>query len=643
MGAIAAVLFSIWLYLPTLRLPLIYDSLLHIRIAGGLNLSNVWLPTEAFGFYRPLTFVPLLLVKQIWGRYPATLLHGMNIAQHALNVALVAWLGRRVWRTWRVGVAAALLFAAFPFSYQAVAVYGHNVHPTIANLILLGLHGYLSAWEKRQRSLWALTLLCFLLALLTHESAVLFGALAALLQWTKPGGAPRLSRRELDPRRSPWLVFLALGVLYLIVYQFLPISRAPQAGDASAAALQFRALYLLQAAVYPLAWLGKAAGGVSAASIIVVSTALYTALLIWCAADRTARFPLLFAIGWWGLAYLLIGLSLSTDYLLRGPRLLYLGGIGVCLAWAALFTRLPLNISAGQQFAPSLRHPVTSFLSLLILTFILIVSTRFVRQKLVAYKQLTQPVAVLIEAVGQPEMGEGALLINLPQWISPPRTAFPVGVEFVSMLGGYLFVEELVQFNLNAPIAAQAAVLDEQFSETPYAVGLHPQTPIEQVVWQRNGVQHVLLTRYEPAAPLTLHTGFVGADRATDPVATFGPYTLWAAAAVQCKGIVSLTTTWQHDPDALTATQTLFMQALDTSGQLVAQADGPPLGIRPDLLQTERPYTDLRTLSSPVPAEAILFGVYDFVTGERLPGLDAAERPLPQDALTVTPTPHCPP
>lgn len=36
---------------PSIRLPLIYDDLLHIRIAKGLDLVSVWLPTDEFGFW----------------------------------------------------------------------------------------------------------------------------------------------------------------------------------------------------------------------------------------------------------------------------------------------------------------------------------------------------------------------------------------------------------------------------------------------------------------------------------------------------------------------------------------------------------------------------------------------------------------
>ena len=67
---VVAGLLAVILYWSTLGLPLIYDDLLHIRITGGLDLLSVWLPTQAFGFYRPLTFLPLLIIESLLGGFP---------------------------------------------------------------------------------------------------------------------------------------------------------------------------------------------------------------------------------------------------------------------------------------------------------------------------------------------------------------------------------------------------------------------------------------------------------------------------------------------------------------------------------------------------------------------------------------------
>ncbi len=150
--AVFTAIIAIILYWPSLRLPVIYDSLLHIRISDDLTLANVWLPTQKFGFYRPLTFVPLILIQKLFGAYPNWLLHGLNVAQHGLNAALLFLLAWRLWHNWTRAFIVGLLFALFPFSFQAIAVYGHNVHPATTGLILLGLHTYLKAEGGRQKA-----------------------------------------------------------------------------------------------------------------------------------------------------------------------------------------------------------------------------------------------------------------------------------------------------------------------------------------------------------------------------------------------------------------------------------------------------------------------------------------------------------
>jgi hypothetical protein len=230
----AAALLAMIIYWSTLRLPLIYDDLLHIRITGSLDLVSVWLPTQAFGFYRPLTFVPLLIIERLFGTYPPVLLHGLNVFQHALNVVLLGLLSWRMWRRLHWTVASVLLMALFPFSYQAIAVYGHNVHPTTTGILLLALNTYLSAIGGSQRKAlwWLLTAGLFLLALLSHESAVLFGDLASLVHWNFENKLPTVRRGQLGPNlariaRQPWFIFLVAGGLFAIGYRLLPLARAP--------------------------------------------------------------------------------------------------------------------------------------------------------------------------------------------------------------------------------------------------------------------------------------------------------------------------------------------------------------------------------------------------------------------------------
>jgi hypothetical protein len=112
---------------------------------------------------------------------------------------------------------------------------------------------------------------------------------------------------------------------------------------------------------------------------------------------------------------------------------------------------------------------------------------------------------------------------------------------------------------------------------------------------------------------------------------------LLQAEAAFCEGAVELITEWKPISEAdISPTTSLFVQLLSDDGQLMAQADGPPLGLRPDLIDLPKGWSmvDRRELEGDgrQPAE-ILLGAYDFVSGNRYPAMDGDQNPLPDEAL----------
>ena len=638
-GVLLTMLLAGWLYWPTLQLPLIYDTLLHIRITGGLDFGSVWLPTSAFGFYRPMTFFPMLIIQQLFAGYPAWLLHGNNIVQHMVNAGLLTWLSWRLWSDWRRALAAGTIFALFPFSYQAVAVYGHNVHPAIVGLVLLGLHTYLTAVSRpNARKWWLLTIVLFLLMLITHETAVLFGGFAALVH---VNAQPELLKQWRQLLRQPWRWFLLAGVIYLGVYQLLPIPGAPQT-EATSYDLWLNGLYVLQAAVFPLAWFAHLLPELSGATVALVSGGLVTVMVGWLAWRQPAwRAPLLLAIGWWGAASALIGLALPTEYLLRGPRLLYLGSVGVALLWAHLLATL------WQTGKLRLQH-VWRLVGTAVFLFILITSGQFVRTKLAQYEQLTEPVRVWQANPLSPNTE--VVLVNLPQWLDVPPNTYAIGVEFVAMLGDYLFVEELARANNSGNGPVWAVAVRELQTNQPYVYSVHAQHEWPAALTQQK--RHIFITYFEPDGPQTRHTGYlfslVGFPiPPPNPIAQFADYSLTEAKAEICAGTAKVALNWLTGRQMVPDTTSVFVQVLDADGRLLAQADGPPLGIRPGLLAAppDTLLVDLREIKLPggetaVP-QTMLVGLYNFADGTRHPATDLLGQPLPDNAWRF-PVADCP-
>ena len=618
---------ALYLYWPTLRLPLIYDTLLHIRISKDLTLASVWLPTEAFGFYRPLTFLPFLLIKPLFGAYPPWLLHSLNVGQHALNVLLLTWLSWRLWQNPRWAVFSGLLLAAFPFSYQAVAVYGHNVHPATVNLLLLGLHAFLSALAAvragRRRLWWGLTGLCFILGLLSHESGLLFGPLAALVAWQTNRGR----RRWLKLPASVYGL-TAAGIVYAVAYQLLPITRAPQAAAGAADSLMLKALYLLQALAYPFTWFAHVWPHLPAVAIILGGAAATLLLALWAARAPDNRRPLLLGGGWWLLASVLIAAPLPADYLLHGPRLLYVGSVGLALLWPAL-------LSPSSRLKKGAR--LSNLVGAAAVLFILISSSLFVRSRVAAYMNLTSPLAVARAALADAREDEGVLWVNLPAWIAPRRNTYPLGAELAAMSGPYLFVEELTEENGLGRRPAWAVELADLLAQTGYGYGVQAQTSLDQVVGQWGTGTHVIISRYDDAGVTAQATGRIQPRQAGSPLARFGPYELAAAEVHQCAGQIRAMLTWrQSGGGGMPATTSIFVQALNAAGQLTAQADGPPLGLRPDLvpLGVDWEAAEVREFSA-ADAAALLVGVYDYGSGQRYAAYTAAGDPLPDNALRL--------
>jgi len=641
-------LLAVLLYLPSLGLPIIYDDLLHIRIAGDLTLWTVWLPTEAFGFYRPMTFVPLLLIDKIWGYYPATLLHGLNIVQHGLNAALLAHLTWRLWRRWSRAIVTGLLFALFPFSYQAVAVYGHNVHPTIVGLMLIGLLAYAQIWRlgegERGRKGWlAVMWACFGVALLTHETAVLFGPFAALTHFARP--EPQKTNHELRITRNlwrqPWLWLTAAGGAYFVLYQFLPISRVPQTavpGESYLTGLELKGLYLAQAASYPLAGPINWAASWPATIIVAVCFALTLGLSLWAAQSARRRWPLLLAWGWWGLAGLVIALPLPTDYLLHGPRLLYLSSVGLAWLWALL-------LEPVAELAPA-KKLSGRWLVWILLAGLLLSNAWFIHGRLQQYRQLTEPVRVIQQTMTEQPPAQAIVTVNLPEWLSPARNHYPVGAEVVAMLGPYLFAEELFHHNLRQDRPVANLILPDYLAHPAYNYGLYERETSGQLAadWHPAG-SHLFITLYQEGGLETIYSGaVVPGQLAEEQLAVMDAYRLVAATATWCDATLKVSTSWQIAENSLPAPgHSLFVQALDSDGRLQAQLDGPPLRLRPDLLQLPAGWQmdEQRLLPALTPPAIVLVGVYDYVSGERVTAVDSQANQLPDNAFTLIVQP-CP-
>jgi len=193
--------------------------------------------------------------------------------------------------------------------------------------------------------------------------------------------------------------------------------------------------------------------------------------------------------------------------------------------------------------------------------------------------------------------------------------------------------------NLGVDHPVLAVAVPELLQPTAYGYQTHNQHPITALAeLPLIRQQQFFLTRYQEDGPEIVHVGGLQpTDAAATPLASFTVYDLLSAEAQVCAETVEVTLVWRSREDIPTTTS-IFVQLLDASGHLIAQADGPPLHLPPNLLPWRgRDLVDIRQLPLPEGqmATQLMLGVYDYMTAARLAGVDAALRPLPDNALTV--------
>jgi hypothetical protein len=138
----------------------------------------------AFGslnhFYRPVIDIYFAVMTPLLGGSPV-LLHAASIALHAANVLVVFALARRLWGPPSGGPSAslfgfvtALFFAVQPSDIDAIAWVGALAEAIGALFGCLSLLWFLRWREEGQSRFRTLSVAAFALALLTHESSVVF-------------------------------------------------------------------------------------------------------------------------------------------------------------------------------------------------------------------------------------------------------------------------------------------------------------------------------------------------------------------------------------------------------------------------------------------------------------------------------------
>ena len=167
-------------------------------------------------FYRPVIELYFWAATPLFGGSPV-LFHLFNIALHAANGLLLFLIARQLGASDRQATLASLFFVVLPGYIEAVAWVGALAEPLSAVFGCLALYMLLRHLAAPSARRWIGSLLCFLLALLTHESAIVFLPILVLGAWWAPSP---LRAARLVQVLAPYAV---VAVVYLAIE--IPITR----------------------------------------------------------------------------------------------------------------------------------------------------------------------------------------------------------------------------------------------------------------------------------------------------------------------------------------------------------------------------------------------------------------------------------
>ena len=624
-------------YAPSLQFGFFNDDPTgHLRWLEGRSVWSLLTDASGHGYYRPLSFILWQILHSLLGRHDPLTLHLLNVLAHAANAALVAWLTHRLTGRLTYAMLAGLVFALYPFSYEAVPYVGSFVHPLVTLLVLLTLAFYVRWQESDTRWTFAAAHVTLTLAVFTQENAVITPLLLIALSLLNLPSSPTLvPAREKNARslasigkRATALAtpsFFIEPAVFAAMWLFVP--KTPEARTLSLAAIQANVLPFVQALVYPVAPLANHNAGTLAILAVVWVIALF-GLARYARVTRVLAFGLLV----WVLASLPSILILDPDYVLGSPRLFYLASVGVALVCAlpvlALERLLKFDIGCFKFGSVAL-----------LLAACYLPSADYTRCQL-AYQGLAGEVGKMMADAARSTSEQEVTFVNLPYFFSSRgqgtecRNPFVFAPTGAVVIPPYADARDFVMYS-GGPDRPTLAVTVPEYQPGWQTFGA---LKLVEQLRERLGTSRVfvfdlvrwrlfdLSAAWQPNSPVGQARAILGKSQIAN-----------LKSEISNQGVVTLT--WQ----SLAAVQDLkvFVHVYDANGKLSAQDDGPPAeGFAPtSWWRRGDVITDTRTINVaglPPGTYRITAGMYGGTTGERLEARGADGARMPEDEITLT-------
>lgn len=445
------------LYTWTLRLPFFSDDVLHFRYATQAQTLDIWTKADITGiYYRPVVNF-ILHTALVYGGVPlsAPLWHLVMVWTHLLNIALVGALARALRLSLGRQTVTMLLFAAFPFSAQAVVWVLAWFHPLATTTILAtagcGL-GFLNRKgakraKKRREAGWLIAAwVVGGLAPFVHENGVLATPLLGLCILGLYGVRGTLARWQRTALVIVPPLLCALLYFWLRRVLFPPVTTETPLGTylvENLAAFAQGISFPLQFAAARLPFDGVTNAWLGFIAFIILC------ILMYFSAPLRFKFlsPLLTGAGWWALASLPAALVLTPIYVQLSERLLYIAAPGIALAYGALWANTGVWRAKPLQAA-----------RLLALIVVLALALGFISETNRLFAALGsgyREMSVLLRAAADVP----TLLVNMPQQVDSTGYAMPLTRTHAFMLHDYLALRDFVWLNTGREFSQLGAIV----------------------------------------------------------------------------------------------------------------------------------------------------------------------------------------
>jgi len=614
-----AALVTLILYARSFALPFYSDDLVQIPWLRSLSFADLWRQVSPYGYYRPLAFSLWLAIRDLGLAWTPAGLRLLNLMLHTVASSLVGWLALEIDADRRAlgGIFAAMLFAAFPFAYQAIPWVSAVFYPLMISLTLVAVIGYLR-FRRTGSQIWlAISLIGTALAPFAHENGILVGALILLTKavlWLES----RCSDEPQHPSVIP-LAHLVISSIFLVLWFSLRRGGVSTL-DLSAGGLFNNLTILAMGVSFPVAWIAQVLAGpgsLSPSPIVWILT--LASVIILASIPRRSPGVSLFCAGWFLLSIGPILVTMRPEWLIDAPRFFYPAGVGAALWWGFTISRLDRETLPSRGLAVGVAFLAT------------LPGAIFIWWGLDWHLRGASPIWDAVHAA-QSDEEKSLLLVNLPDRLTPSRSLYPFFNGGAILLPPQIDAPNIVSAHTGNPRVDRAATAGFILPQIPYLHGVYG-TPFD--VAEIESGRSVMIAAYGESISLRKAGEILQQDPpAAKPVAFFDRKLVLIRAESHVEGsVLVLRLVWQLNKP-LDGMPTVFIHIADSSGAVVAQGDGDPIGgLYPFYLwQPNRMVEDIRYITLPGSGPYTIYvGVWLPTTGKKLP----TDPPYPDDRVPI--------